>query len=78
MPDEKDRERDKAPQPGHEDQLSPSRAWRESLGQSRSQRVGDSGPLANPTVSFPEEPDDEGEDESDNGGAEELEARGEC
>jgi hypothetical protein len=58
MPDEKDRERDTAPQPGHEDQLSPSRALC--------------------TVSFPEGPDDEGEDESDDGGAEELEARGEC
>jgi hypothetical protein len=62
MPDDKDRERDgeKKPQPGQEDQLSPSRALRENLGQSRSQRVGDSGPLANPTVSFPEEPDDDG------------------
>ena len=39
------------------DQLSPSEARRESLGASRSQRVGDSGPVANPIVSFPDDPD---------------------
>jgi hypothetical protein len=39
------------------DQLSPSEAHRESLGASRSQRVGDSGPVANPIVSFPDDPD---------------------
>jgi hypothetical protein len=46
MSEEKDRERDdeKKPQPGQEDQLNPSRALRE--------------PLAKPTVSFPEDPDD--------------------
>jgi hypothetical protein len=38
------------------DQLSPNRALQESVGASRSQRVGDSGPLANPTISFPDEP----------------------
>ena len=78
MPEEADRERggEKKPQPGQEDQLSPSRALRESLGHSRSQRVGDSGPLANPTVSFPDEPD--GDDESSDAGAEESEAMGEC
>jgi hypothetical protein len=77
MPAEADRERDgeKKPLPGQEDQLSPSRALRESLSQSRSQRVGDSGPLANPTVSFPDEPDG-GDDESEDGDAEESEARG--
>jgi hypothetical protein len=44
------------------DQLSPSEALRESLGSSRSQRVGDSGPVANPIVSFPEDPAAEGEE----------------
>ena len=39
------------------DQLSPNRALRESVGASGSQRVGNSGPVANPTVSFPDEPD---------------------
>ena len=79
MPAEADRDRDreKKPRPGQEDQLSPSRALRESLGQSRSQRVGDSGPLANPTVSFPDEPDG-GDDESEDRDAAESEARGEC
>jgi len=38
------------------DQLSPNRAMESSLGASGSQRVGDSGPVANPTVSFPGEP----------------------
>lgn len=38
------------------DQLSPSRALQESLGASSSQRVGDNGPIANPIVSFPDEP----------------------
>lgn len=46
----KDR-RPKAP-----DQLAPGRALRKSLGASGSQRVGDSGPVANPTVSFPDDP----------------------
>ena len=41
--------------PGAEDQLSPGRALRESLGSSASQRVGDNEPVANPVVSFPEE-----------------------
>jgi hypothetical protein len=49
-PEEKDRSR-KAP-----DQLSPNQALKDSLGSSRSQRVGDSGPVDNPTVSFPDEP----------------------
>jgi hypothetical protein len=38
------------------DQLSPNRALRESIGSTGSQRLGDSGPIANPTVSFPEAP----------------------
>jgi hypothetical protein len=37
------------------DQLSPGQALHESLGASGSQRVGDSGPVANPEVSFPGE-----------------------
>ena len=41
------------------DQLSPGEALRESAGASRSQRVGDSGPVANPIVSFPEDPEAE-------------------
>jgi hypothetical protein len=44
------------------DQLSPNRALRDSTGSTGSQRVGNSGPIANPTVSFPEQPpeDDSG------------------
>jgi hypothetical protein len=38
------------------DQLSPNHALRQSVWSSGSQRVGDSGPLANPVVSFPEAP----------------------
>jgi hypothetical protein len=45
--------------PDQSDQLSPNRALRESLGASGSQRVGDNGPLANPIVSFREDPVDE-------------------
>ena len=41
------------------DQLSPNRALRDSLGSSTSQRVGNSGPISNPVVSFPEEPTEE-------------------
>jgi len=36
-----------------EDQISPARAPRESVGQG-GQRVGNNEPVANPTVSFPE------------------------
>ena len=39
------------------DQLSPGQALEESTGASRSQRAGDSGPVANPVVSFPDEPE---------------------
>ena len=47
------------PRPDAEDQLSPSRALRESTGKSGGPRVGDSGPVANPTLSSPDEPDDD-------------------
>ena len=43
-------------QPDLSDQLSPNRALQKSVGSSGSQRVGDSGPLANPIVSFPDAP----------------------
>jgi hypothetical protein len=46
-------------QPDRSDQLSPSQALRESLGASASQRIGDNGPIANPIVSFPDDPGDE-------------------
>jgi hypothetical protein len=39
------------------DQLSPGEALHESVGESRSQRLGDSGPVANPIVSFPDGPE---------------------
>jgi hypothetical protein len=43
------------------DQLSPNRALQDSTGSTKSQRIGNNGPLANPTVSFPEK---SSEDES--------------
>ena len=42
------------------DQLSPNRALQKSLGSSGSQRLGNNGPLANPVVSFPDEPAGDG------------------
>jgi hypothetical protein len=42
--------------PDLSDQLSPNRALQKSVGSSGSQRVGDSGPLANPVVSFRDAP----------------------
>jgi hypothetical protein len=51
------------PTPGpldRSDQLSPNRALQESLGASTSQRVGDNEPIANPVVSFPDEPGEGG------------------
>ena len=55
MPD--DRERPTTPPyPDQEDQLSPARTLRETAGRPASQRVGNSGPVANPEVSFPGEP----------------------
>ena len=54
MADDKEREHDdRKPRSEAEDQLSPSRALRESVGQG-GQRVGNNEPVANPTVSFPE------------------------
>jgi hypothetical protein len=47
------------PVPSSEDRsdlLSPNRALRESVGASGSQRVGDNGPIANPEVTFPDDP----------------------
>jgi hypothetical protein len=57
-PDPEPRPAPAAPAPEAEDALSPARALRDSLGASASQRVGDSGPVANPTTSFPDEPGD--------------------
>ena len=55
MPD--DRERKTPPlQPDQDDQLSPARTLRETAARPGSQRIGNSGPLANPEVSFPGEP----------------------
>jgi hypothetical protein len=54
MADEKKRQPDdRESRSGAEDQLSPSRALKKSVGQG-SQRVGNNEPLANPIVSFPE------------------------
>jgi hypothetical protein len=41
------------PLANHEDDLSPAKSLRESLAADGCQRVGDSGPVANPIVSFP-------------------------
>jgi hypothetical protein len=58
MADDRKREPDdRKPRSRAEDQLSPSRALRESVGQG-GQRVGDNEPVANPTVSFPEDRED--------------------
>jgi hypothetical protein len=58
MADEKKREPDdRKPRSRAEDQLSPARALRETVGQG-GQRVGDNEPIANPTVSFPEASED--------------------
>ena len=38
----------------HEDALSPSKAVRESSASGGGQRIGDSGPVANPITTFPE------------------------
>jgi hypothetical protein len=42
------------PAAAHDDALSPTVTIRESLGNSGGQRVGNSGPVANPTTTFPE------------------------
>jgi len=44
----------KTPLAQHEDELSPARALRESSASGGGQRVGDSGPVANPIVDFPQ------------------------
>jgi hypothetical protein len=55
MTDDKKPERDeRTSQSQAEDQLSPNRALRESVGRAGGQRVGNNEPIANPTVSFPE------------------------
>lgn len=38
----------------HEDELSPSKVLRETVASGGGQRVGDSGPVANPIVTFPD------------------------
>ena len=63
-----DRERTTPPpKPDQEDQLSPARTLRKTAARRASQRVGDSGPVANPDVSFPGEPagDAERDEEKD-------------
>jgi len=58
MADEKKREPDdRKPRSRAEDQLSPARALRDTVGQG-GQRVGNNEPIANPTVSFPEGAED--------------------
>jgi len=58
MPDDKKQEpKNRKPQSKAEDQLSPTRALKESVGQG-GQRVGNNEPVANPTVSFPEGAED--------------------
>ena len=55
MPDDRER-KTPPPQPDQDDQLSPARTLRETAGRRGSQRIGNSGPVANPEVSFPGEP----------------------
>jgi hypothetical protein len=63
MPQHEDRPTPKPHPDQEEDLLSPSRALRESAARRPDgPRVGDSGPLANPEVSFPDEPADEAPD----------------
>lgn len=45
------------PLANHEDALSPTTALRDSSAAPGSQRVGDSGPVANPLISFPADDD---------------------
>ena len=65
MPGDQDREKPAAPEPkpDQDDLLSPARALRETAGRRSGQRVGDSGPVANPEVSFPGEADAEAEED---------------
>ena len=46
-----------SPAAWHDDALSPVEALEESTNASGSQRVGESGPVANPLTSFPEGPE---------------------
>ena len=62
MAGDQDREKPAAPKPGQEDLLSPARSLRESAARPGGQRVGDSGPVANPEVSFPGDGDVDGTD----------------
>ena len=64
MPDDRDGTTP-PPQPDQEDQLSPARALRETAARPSSQRVGNSGPVANPEVSFPGEPAGDAEREEE-------------
>ena len=64
----KDEEAEREPgQADQSDQLSPNRALRQSLGSSGSQRVGNSGPVAYPTVSFRDGPGKQTSGEADRG-----------
>jgi len=56
MPGEQDPKKPAAPRPDQDDQLSPARAVREGAARGGGQRLGNNGPVANPEVSFPEEP----------------------
>ena len=51
------------PRADQDDQLSPSRSLRESAAEGGGQRVGNNGPMANPEVSFPDEPGAHEDDE---------------
>ncbi len=64
MPGDQDRTKPAGPRAGQEDQLSPARALRESAARRGGQRAGNNGPVANPDVSFPEDPADETTDET--------------
>ncbi len=50
------------------DQLSPGRALRESSGATGGQRIGNNSPVANPTVTFPLDPPDDGASSGATGG----------
>lgn len=59
MPGDEDRAKPAAPAaaPDREDQLSPARSLRESAARGGGQRIGNNGPVANPDLSFPAEPE---------------------
>jgi hypothetical protein len=64
MPGDQDRAKPTPPRADQEDQLSPARSLRESAARG-GQRIGNNGPLANPDVSFPGEPEDKPDDPND-------------